>query len=67
MSFTASYPGFCDNCEERILIGDVCQYEGKGENRDVVHATCPDTMKDIDDQREVCTECWLLKPCECVS
>ncbi|WP_152030905.1 hypothetical protein [Agromyces aureus] len=62
MSFTAKYPGRCDDCREAIEPGD---------DRTLVHVVCDgpgvDQMTDLDRdaKREVCPECFLLKPCVC--
>jgi hypothetical protein len=56
--FTARYRGRCDNCGEPIEVGDQLRYEGD----EVVHVACVEIPLA---KREVCTECWLEKPCPC--
>ncbi|MDQ0894450.1 hypothetical protein [Agromyces ramosus] len=66
VSFEARYHGRCGSCGEHISPGDRVRYEGES----VVHDDCDGvtaaaTELDRDAKREVCTECWLLKPCDC--
>jgi len=60
MSFEAKYPGYCENCESRIHEGDAVKFV-----EDVfVHVSCEPKPER---KTETCTECWLIKPCECDS
>lgn len=67
MVFIARFPGRCDDCREAIEVGEVVEY--KGLERVLVHEVCPDVGEaaelDRDAKREVCPECFLLKPCVC--
>lgn len=59
MSFQAKYGGNCGACGERIHVGDLATYSDDV----VVHADCEDSQPER--KVEVCTICWLTKPCEC--
>lgn len=67
MSFEAKYAGRCQACGEPIQVGDLLMVAGTT----FVHADCDtsvsETELDRDSTREVCTVCWLLKPCGCES
>lgn len=67
MVFLAKYPGRCDDCREAIVPGDMVEY--KGVERVLVHEVCdstgPESDLDRDAKREVCPDCFLLKPCVC--
>lgn len=41
--FTARYRTVCDNCQERIKVGDCARHDG----RQVVHAACPDPIPPV--------------------
>lgn len=56
MSFTAKFPGECDDCDEPIEIGQVCEFQG---NR-VVHAFCPPPR--AQGWVKVCSECFTEIP-----
>ncbi len=60
MSFRAEYGGQCYICEERIHVGDVTTYYGV----EVGHFDCEESSQP-ERKAEVCTQCWLTKPCEC--
>jgi hypothetical protein len=52
----ARYPGWCEDCESPIQVGDpVAQRGGSW-----VHANCTPR----DDDREPCPRCWLTI-CDC--
>ena len=58
--FEAKFRGNeCENCEEIIKIGDRVQFI---EGDTLVHEECTKTPAR---PAEVCTSCWLTKPCEC--
>ena len=57
MSFSARYRGWCSSCGEQIEVGDLLTYEADG----AVHVQCPV----LDSRAQVCTTCWLEKPCTC--
>lgn len=66
MAFEAKYSGRCGDCGESIKPGDVVRYDGDS----LVHDNCeaayvPTTDLDRDALREVCKECFMLKPCPC--
>lgn len=56
-SFLAQYTGVCTKCHQEIQVGDRVQYDDEG-----LHHT---THKKIQKTEEVCSSCWLVKPCEC--
>jgi hypothetical protein len=59
-AFAARYRGFCSNCDDAIVPGDVVEYV----DEELVHAECsPREEKPLD----VCAVCWLVKPCGCDS
>lgn len=63
MSFEAKYRGHCDECDEPIEVGDTLTYLD-----DVaVHLHCKEVPLRHRRPEEVCTECWLIKPCGCDS
>jgi hypothetical protein len=57
-TFDARYRGHCNTCDEPIEVGDQLRYE----DDEVVHGTCKETVRAL---REVCSTCWLEKPCGC--
>ena len=59
-TFEAKYSGTCDACMERIRIGDLATYA----EDNTVHADCEDSFQP-ERQAEVCSTCWLTKPCDC--
>lgn len=63
MAFEARYEGQCADCGERIRMGELIVRDGEH----FVHQVCDpaDTDLDRDVEREVCTECFLVKPCPC--
>lgn len=63
VSFEAKYPGTCGSCGERIGVGDVCKYDSTDS---VMHEDC-DGAYEPERKTETCTQCWLIKPCECDS
>lgn len=56
--FIARYRGNCADCDEGITPGEECEYRGDGENRVVVHITCPTPPEPV----PPCTTCWLIHP-----
>jgi hypothetical protein len=60
MSFEAKYGGICGECEERIHVGDLVTYAEDV----IVHVDCEDSVKAVR-KADVCTKCWLTKPCDC--
>ena len=63
MSFPAQYHGTCGECHEHIAPGQEIQPTLTG---DYIHADC-DAVTVREQKEEVCTECWLIKPCGCDS
>lgn len=67
MSFTARFWGTCPHCLEAIKPGDAVHYEpdpmGFMDGDRVVHDDCNDTQ--MEDEAEVCTRCFLERPCPC--
>ena len=61
--FTARYRGRCAGCDEEIEPGQSVAYV----DDDLVHAGCGTGgyAKPGSKKEEVCTTCWLIKPCEC--
>lgn len=60
MSFEAKYAGWCTACDDRIHVGDIATYE----DDTIVHADCEGSAQP-ERKPEVCTQCWLTKPCGC--
>jgi len=66
MSFEAQYEGRCA-AGDQVEPGDVVEYL---DDR-LVHSECVAIVRERDrasrreETREVCTTCWLLKPCGC--
>jgi hypothetical protein len=58
--FEAKYAGTCDSCTERIKPGDLVTYTDDV----IVHADCEEHAVP-ERKTETCTECWLIKPCQC--
>ena len=63
MSFPAQYHGTCGECHEHITPGQEIQSTLAG---DYIHADC-DAVAVRERKEEVCTKCWLIKPCGCDS
>lgn len=67
--FEAKFGGVCDACDERIAPGQMVRYSEDYDNGSPIHDDCDSieaiTDVDRDAAREVCTDCWLLKPCGC--
>ena len=57
-AFEAKYHGRCDACDERIIPGEHVRYS---EDDEIVHNRCEDYAAPV----EVCSHCWLTKPCDC--
>lgn len=64
MSFIAKYRGTCGQCEGAIWPGDEVTWPMDG---DIQHVRCEPQPDDQIGTRpaDVCTTCWLTKPCEC--
>lgn len=61
MSFEAQYPGRCYECDSPIIAGDQVEYvDGSVQHSDHGEAE----LRERPDN-QTCTECWLIKPCEC--
>lgn len=59
----AQFAGVCTDCGGRIHVGDDILWAPESGAR---HETCPDTPSiELRPNEEVCTECWLVKPCDC--
>jgi hypothetical protein len=61
MSFEARYPGRCAACEERIIPGEHVRYS---EEDEIIHNRCEESNAS-ERPVDVCTRCWLTKPCDC--
>lgn len=59
-TFTARYHSTCSACEGHISPGDTARWL----DDEVVHALCDDTAPHAT-PAEVCTDCWMAKPCWC--
>ena len=59
-TFEARFGGICGSCTERIHRGDLATYAEDV----VVHADCEDSAQP-ERKVEVCTQCWLTRPCDC--
>lgn len=64
MAFEAKFHQSCARCGEDVK-GELARYDGNDLVHDDCDATSPATELDRDAQREVCHECFLLKPCPC--
>ncbi|WNT44944.1 hypothetical protein SEA_ABBYDAISY_49 [Arthrobacter phage AbbyDaisy] len=60
MSFEAKYNGTCSECEDRIHVGDIVTYVDDS----LMHEDCNASARP-ERTAEVCTRCWLTKPCDC--
>ena len=60
MTFEARYHGSCGTCGEHICPGDSCEWV----DDEIVHALC-ETPAAPTKPAEVCTDCWMTKPCWC--
>ena len=70
MSFEAQYPGICDECLERIKVGDLIEKADKPMlgtmGFQYRHEICPvDPDTGLRPDEVVCEDCWLVKPCYC--
>lgn len=66
MAFEARYSGRCGDCGGTIKPGQLVRYDGdKLVHDDCDGVTVVATELDRDAQREVCTSCFILKPCPC--
>ncbi|MCI2958217.1 hypothetical protein MN032_10960 [Agromyces atrinae] len=65
MSFPAQYAGRCRKCREEIAEGDLIQ--SSDEHGGYIHEACEGATHPTraDEAREVCTDCFVLKPCGC--
>lgn len=61
MSFEAQYAGTCGACDERIHVGDMVTYTLDDVIAHDDCLVCPRPER----KAEVCTQCWLTKPCDC--
>jgi hypothetical protein len=64
-TFTARYHGPCaTECGNPIEPGDRVHYDDHGF---LMHVDCTPTADAVAARRpvEVCTTCWLTKPCDC--
>ncbi len=62
--FEAKYHGRCAECEDEIEPGDRVRYVDGG----LVHVGCLDPALRVrrrQTKAEVCTTCWLERPCPC--
>jgi hypothetical protein len=58
--FEAKYRGTCESCTGRIRPTELVTYsEGS-----IVHADCEE-FAEPERKTETCTDCWIIKPCEC--
>lgn len=58
MRIPAKFPGWCWVCELAINIGDQIELDDDGYK----HTDCTPKRER---PTVTCTECWLIKPCEC--
>lgn len=61
-AFEAQYSGLCTECGYQIQVGEMIVRYQDGE---YAHDSC--NAQSERPPREVCTECWLEKPCGCES
>ncbi|WP_146244944.1 hypothetical protein [Curtobacterium sp. MCBD17_028] len=57
--------GTCRDCLAPIVVGDPIVPKVLDGKRVWTHETCPAGKWDSRPGVEVCTECWLEKPCAC--
>lgn len=61
MSFDARYDGWCETCATPIRKGERIRY---GDDKSIEHDDC--SPAPIPRRTEVvCSDCWLVMPCEC--
>lgn len=60
-AFRAKFGGKCAGCGERIIPGDEVVYV----DDELVHLEHEAWALRKSAPVEVCTECWLVKPCAC--
>lgn len=69
MSFPAKYRGKCTSCLEPIEVGQDVHFVGDsygGASRELQHVDCEEALVIPErSSAEVCTSCWIEKPCEC--
>lgn len=63
MSFEAKYRGKCDACGDWWSVGEEIRYNDES---DLIHVDCQEVIA-AERKTETCTECWIIKPCECDS
>lgn len=64
MGFTARYDTTCSECLGRIREGDLITRTEADDGW--MHLECPDDPAvTLRPSEEVCTTCWLVKPCGC--
>lgn len=61
MAFEARYQSVCGECGERIHAGDRATYIDGA----IAHDDCESTVVTPTRKADVCTKCWLTKPCGC--
>lgn len=59
-AFVAKFGGRCAGCDDRIKPGQLVVYV----NDELVHLDCEELAL-TPQPAEVCTTCWLEKPCPC--
>lgn len=62
MTFTACYHGACHACGEHVNPGDQVTWV----DDEIVHTDCDTpTGRPVPPPAEICTDCWVTKPCWC--
>lgn len=59
--FEARYGGTCGECDGRIIPGEHVTYS---DDDALIHVACEDSAQP-ERPAEVCSTCWLTKPCDC--
>jgi len=60
--FEARYEGFCRLvCGEPIAVGDLVVFTDDG----LMHNECSDHPAPVERPVTVCSDCWLVQPCDC--
>jgi hypothetical protein len=60
--FEAKYNGVCATCGHTIYAGQMIRHTDDGYE----HVICKTTSSvDLQPNEVVCTECFMVKPCEC--
>ena len=65
MSFTAQFPGWCADCDQRVEPGQTVRYRKDGRLRQfLVHEACPESVELLGARpgEVACQVCFLIHP-----